>query len=143
MISKCKSLNHRKIKHSKSYRIWSCHFCGKCKQRAKVFTCNWLSEYLDFPLCSENDSTLTGNDMFEGFAKDLAEAMANKLRRKYRLREVATFGEKHKDTNQWDGLIGELVNRVSFPILRSFIHYSWRRIHSNLNCSARTWPFVI
>lgn len=51
--------------------------------------------------------------MFEGFAKDLAEAMASRLRTKYRIREVATFGEKHKDTNQWDGLIGELVNRVS------------------------------
>lgn len=47
--------------------------------------------------------------MFEGFAKDLAEAMASRLRTKYRIREVATFGEKNKDTNQWDGLIGELV----------------------------------
>lgn len=51
--------------------------------------------------------------MFEGFAKDLAEAMASRLHAKYRIREVATFGEKHKSTNQWDGLIGELVNRVS------------------------------
>lgn len=49
--------------------------------------------------------------MFQGFAKDLAEAMASRLHTKYRIREVATFGEKHKDTNQWDGLIGELVNR--------------------------------
>lgn len=59
----------------------------------------------------DNDSTLVGNDMYKGFSKDLAVAMASRLRAKYRIRTEQSFGERNKDTNQWDGLIGELVNR--------------------------------
>lgn len=55
---------------------------------------------------------LTGNDLYEGFAKDLAEAISRKLNTTFRIREVDKFGEKDKN-NQWNGIIGELVNRVS------------------------------
>lgn len=55
---------------------------------------------------------MNGNDMYEGFAKDLAEAISRKLNTTFRIRVVSLLGKKDKE-NRWDGIIGELVNRVS------------------------------
>lgn len=70
----------------------------------------------NFNLNSHNGST--GNDRYMGFAKDLAAKIARELNTTYELRVLSTVGDNKK--GPWNGVIGELVNRVSSHFLETF-----------------------
>ncbi|XP_023289712.1 glutamate receptor 1 [Orussus abietinus] len=58
--------------------------------------------------------TLTGNDRFEGYCKDLAELIAKKLGINYELRIVrdGKYGTENPDVpGGWDGMVGELIRK--------------------------------
>ncbi|XP_050512896.1 glutamate receptor 1 [Diabrotica virgifera virgifera] len=58
--------------------------------------------------------TLVGNDQFEGYCKDLANLIAQKLGINYELRIVkdGKYGaENHEVKGGWDGMVGELVRQ--------------------------------
>ncbi|KAJ8957136.1 hypothetical protein NQ318_007352, partial [Aromia moschata] len=62
----------------------------------------------------EPGETLSGNDRFEGYCKDLANLIAKKLSINYELRIVkdGQYGaENHDVTGGWDGMVGELVRQ--------------------------------
>ncbi|XP_017048729.1 glutamate receptor 1 isoform X2 [Drosophila ficusphila] len=57
---------------------------------------------------------LVGNDRFEGYCKDLADMLADKLGIKYELRLVqdGNYGSENQYApGGWDGMVGELVRR--------------------------------
>ncbi|XP_012264901.2 glutamate receptor 1 isoform X2 [Athalia rosae] len=62
----------------------------------------------------EQGETLTGNDRFEGYCKDLADLIAKKLGITYELRIVkdGKYGTENPDVNGgWDGMVGELIRK--------------------------------
>lgn len=56
---------------------------------------------------------MTENDMYEGFAKDLIERIAVFCKFKYEIIIGAEYGKEDATTKQWNGIIGEIVNKVS------------------------------
>lgn len=58
---------------------------------------------------------LTGNAVYMGYAVDLIEAIAQEVGFEYVFVPVADqeYGKQDKDTKQWNGIIGEIVNNVS------------------------------
>lgn len=58
---------------------------------------------------------LTGNDRYEGFSKDLMDAISSRLKFKYTLVLVKDkgYGNIDKDTGKWSGMIREILDRVS------------------------------
>ncbi|XP_056633670.1 glutamate receptor 1-like isoform X2 [Diorhabda sublineata] len=64
----------------------------------------------------ELGETLSGNDQFEGYCKDLANLITQKLGINYELRIVkdGKYGsENHEVKGGWDGMVGELVRQRS------------------------------
>ncbi|XP_046410710.1 glutamate receptor 1 isoform X1 [Neodiprion pinetum] len=62
----------------------------------------------------EPGETLTGNNRFEGYCKDLADLIAKKLDITYELRIVkdGKYGTENPDVNGgWDGMVGELIRK--------------------------------
>ncbi|XP_034473399.1 glutamate receptor ionotropic, kainate 2 [Drosophila innubila] len=55
---------------------------------------------------------LTGNDMYEGYAVDLIDAIAQEVGFDYVFVPVADqeYGKQDKITKQWNGIIGEIIN---------------------------------
>lgn len=55
---------------------------------------------------------LKGNDQYEGFGIELIEKLAARLGFNYTfvIREDKAYGSRNKDTGEWDGMIGMLMN---------------------------------
>lgn len=63
----------------------------------------------------EEGETLTGNDRYEGYSKDLIhEILKEMLHLNYEIEIVPGngYGSYNKDTKKWDGLVGHLLERV-------------------------------
>lgn len=58
---------------------------------------------------------LVGNDRYEGFSKDLMDAIAARLKFKYTLVLVKdkSYGNIDKVTEKWNGMVREILDRVS------------------------------
>lgn len=57
----------------------------------------------------------TGNDRYDGYCKDLMDALAKELQIKYEIRaaEETVYGRRdHKVQGGWTGLIGEVLRKV-------------------------------
>lgn len=56
---------------------------------------------------------MTENDMYEGFAIDLVERIAQKCKFKYEIvvKDIEN-GKEDPVTGQWSGIVGEIVNKV-------------------------------
>lgn len=67
----------------------------------------------------ETGEPLTGNDRFEGFCKDLIDALSVKLKFKYEffITEGDTYGRHDEATDRWSGLIGDILDRVSLLMI--------------------------
>lgn len=63
---------------------------------------------------SEN---VTDNDRYEGFGKDLVDAIAAKCGFKYTITTEIKYGNEDRVTKQWDGIIGEIVNKVKIILI--------------------------
>lgn len=61
----------------------------------------------------EDKEVLTGNDQFEGYNIDLIAAISEILGFNYTIRlvEDGAYGSKDSKTGEWNGMIGELLNR--------------------------------
>ena len=57
---------------------------------------------------------LRGNDRFEGFCVDLLHQLAHNLGFEFELYLVpdGKYGEQINDTDEWDGMIGEILSGV-------------------------------
>jgi len=64
---------------------------------------------------TNNSDQLTGNDRYEGYSKDLIDEISNILGFKYEFYIVADnkYGSLNPVTGKWDGLVRELIDRVS------------------------------
>lgn len=79
---------------------------------------------------------LTGNAQFEGYCKDLADLIAEKLNFTYELRLVkdGKYGGQSADSESgWNGMVGELIRNVCF-----ILKYS-ERFFSSLSFVFRTF----
>ena len=55
----------------------------------------------------------TGNDRYEGYCADLARMIADQVGFAYTIRPVMDGKYGKKENNTWNGIVGELVRRVS------------------------------
>jgi hypothetical protein len=55
----------------------------------------------------------TGNDRYEGFAMDLAEAIARIVGFNYSVAVTTGYGSLDANTGEWNGMIKELLEEVS------------------------------
>lgn len=69
-----------------------------------------------------NNASLTGNDRYEGYCADLAKKIAERVGFSYEIRPVkdGKYGAL-EENNVWNGIVGELVRRVSNTLASSFI----------------------
>lgn len=69
-------------------------------------------------MMKSNQEGLTGNDRFEGYSLDLIDAIARELHFKYEFYQVPNnlYGSFNKVTKKWDGLVKELLDRVSMTV---------------------------
>lgn len=63
-----------------------------------------------------NTQSITENDKYEGFAIDLIEEIAKICGFKYNITINKVTGKENAVTREWDGIVGEIVNKVSFSI---------------------------
>lgn len=80
------------------------------------------------PLCQEdpyvmlkkNANQFEGNERYEGYCVELAAEIAKHVGYHYRLEIVrdGKYGARDPDTKTWNGMVGELVYGVSFPLFR-------------------------
>ena len=63
---------------------------------------------------AESAKKLVGNDAFEGYAVDLISEIANVLKFNFTFKWVddGNYGSKKEDSNEWNGMIGELRDGV-------------------------------
>lgn len=68
---------------------------------------------------------MTGNERYMGYAVDLIKELANLMNFEYVFVPVADngYGKYNKETKQWDGIIGELVNNVCIVPAFQFSHF--------------------
>lgn len=68
-----------------------------------------------YVMLKKSDKALVGNDRFEGFCIDLLKELANILGFTYEIRLVpdGKYGSQD-DKGQWNGMIRELIEHVSF-----------------------------
>ena len=61
---------------------------------------------------------MVGNDAFEGYAVDLISEIANVLKFNFTFKWVddGNYGSKKEDTNEWNGMIGELRDGVRMKL---------------------------
>lgn len=74
-------------------------------------------------MLKKSDKALVGNDRFEGFCIDLLKELANILGFTYEIRLVpdGKYGSQD-DKGQWNGMIRELIEHVSFT---SYCHIKY------------------
>ena len=67
-----------------------------------------------YSMLSESAEKLVGNDAFEGYAIDLIAEIAEILKFNYTFKWVddGNYGSKKEDSNEWNGMIGELKSGV-------------------------------
>lgn len=87
----------------------------------------------------ESSQKLVGNDQFEGYAIDLIDEISKLLGFNYTLKLVpdGRYGSYNEETKEWDGMMGELLQQVTFDDLSSRLFYSWEHAHKKRN--ERTW----
>lgn len=63
----------------------------------------------------ESSKLMKGNDRFEGYGIDLLNALSDLLHFTYEIHPVkdSKYGRYNGETKKWDGMIGEVVNKVS------------------------------
>ena len=63
-----------------------------------------------------------GNDRYEGYCADLAEAVAEKCKFEYILKIVADgkYGEANQTDGTWNGMVGELTRYVRMVTLNLY-----------------------
>lgn len=63
----------------------------------------------------ENGESLTGNERYEGFVKDLMDDIARVKNFTYKLELVSDnhYGVHNPVTSKWSGMIGEIIEGVS------------------------------
>lgn len=74
----------------------------------------------------EEGVELTGNDRYEGYSKDLMhEILKETLNLNYELEIIPgnAYGSYNKETKQWDGLVGYLIDRVCINGMNINIEY--------------------
>ena len=57
---------------------------------------------------------LEGNDRYEGFCADLAKLLAGIIKFDFLIKPVADERYGDNKTGKWDGMVGELLNGVSW-----------------------------
>lgn len=65
---------------------------------------------------AEPGDILEGNDIYEGYCKDLADLVADYLKINYSLKLVNDSKYGGQDANSvvgWNGMVGELIKKVS------------------------------
>ncbi|XP_054746114.1 glutamate receptor ionotropic, kainate 2 [Anastrepha obliqua] len=64
----------------------------------------------------KNDVNVTGNGRFEGFCIDLLKSIATQVGFQYKIELVPDnmYGVYNPDTNAWNGIVRELMERASF-----------------------------
>lgn len=69
-------------------------------------------------MLKESSIELHGNDRFEGFGVDMIEKMSQMLDFEYELTlsKDGIYGHFDKETKEWKGMIGSIINWVSFFI---------------------------
>lgn len=69
---------------------------------------------------------ITGNARYIGYAVDLIDALAQENGFEYVFVPVAdnAYGKYNKETKQWDGIIGELINNVG-PVTIGFLSFCY------------------
>lgn len=89
----------------------------------------------------EKDEVLEGNARYEGYSMDLIAGVAEILNISFRF-EIAPdngYGSYDPDMKRWNGLIGQLLDRVSFELNNIFeIDYG-----KTLFCRKQISPFAI
>lgn len=73
------------------------------------------------------NKNFTGNDRFEGFCIDLLRRIASQIGFQYTIRLVPDhmYGVYDRQTKQWNGIVRELMERVSRIRL---VYYLSRRV---------------
>lgn len=51
--------------------------------------------------------------MYEGFGKDLMDEIAKICGFKYKIKTSKEYGKENPETKQWNGIVGEIVNKRS------------------------------
>ena len=89
-----------------------------------------------------NDSSLSGNDEYEGYCADIAKMIAEHVGFSYEIKPVKDKKYGAKDDNDvWNGIVGELVRRVSsirfFPLNNRFnvCYWAYRLIFRLQGCA--------
>ena len=80
---------------------------------------------------SEPGVNLTGNQQFEGYCKDLADLIAEKLTFTYELRLVKDGkygGQSAESESGWNGMVGELIRNASTSKYESNTAYTILRL---------------
>lgn len=64
----------------------------------------------------KGDRNVTGNARFEGFCIDLLKSIATQVGFQYQIRLVPDnmYGVFDTETKQWNGIVRELMERVSY-----------------------------
>ena len=67
-------------------------------------------------MLKKTDELLTGNDRFEGYCIDLMAEIASRVKFNYEIRLVAdqNYGAQIEGSENWNGMVGELIERVRF-----------------------------
>ena len=75
-----------------------------------------------------NDSSLSGNDQYEGYCFDLAKMIAEHVGFSYEIRPVldGAYGARDIITGKWNGIVGELVRKVCRQLTSLFLPVSFR-----------------
>lgn len=73
-------------------------------------------------MLKDSAQQLTGNDRFEGFGIDLIHELSLMLGFNYtfKLQEDGVYGSKNNATNEWSGMIKELLDEVIFHLFEIF-----------------------
>lgn len=68
----------------------------------------------------KDDKNLTGNDRFEGFCIDLLKAISQQVGFQYTIDLVPDnmYGVFIPETNSWNGIVQELMERVSIQAVK-------------------------
>ena len=78
--------------------------------------CTFASQEPPFVMLKKTDELLTGNDRFEGYCIDLMAEIASRVKFNYEIRLVAdqNYGAQIEGSENWNGMVGELIERVRF-----------------------------
>nr|KAG5705420.1 hypothetical protein BaRGS_004547 [Batillaria attramentaria] len=79
----------------------------------KIITSIISEPFLMRRIPKSDGTPLVGNDVFEGYAVDLAQAVSEEVGFDYLIRLVrdSKYGMRYESNNTWNGMIGELIDR--------------------------------